>query len=453
MTKVAQQELSISAAGRRRCACLASAALALALGGCDTWFGEFEGAQLEGDRQAALGEQVSVSVDPEVASIPVTLPLEMSESWPQAGGNAAHAPYRMAGSATLSLLWSSDIGSGADSENRLLAQPVVGGGRIYAMDSDGEVAAFDANTGNEVWRQEVLPEEEDEGDLGGGLGFWQDTLYVTTGAAQALALDPSTGAVIWETRLPGPSRAAPTIADRRVFAVTADNRTIVMDSQTGERLWSHVGASEGAGLLGAANPAVIGQVAIAPYTSGELYALRVENGRDLWSDTLASVRLSDTISAIAQIRARPVADGDRIYAISFNGRLAAIDLRTGGRLWEQNIGGISTPWATSDSLYVVDNDQRLFCLTRADGRARWVTQLPAYEDPEDHDDPIRWVGPVLVGERLVLASSDGRAVAVSPYDGTVAVQVELSGPVTLEPIAAGGIIYLLTDDANLLALR
>ena len=95
----------------------------------------------------------------------------------------------------------------------------------------------------------------------------------------------------------------------------------------------------------------------------------------------------------------------------------------------------------------------MVCLARKSGRIRWVRQLPIYEDEEKNVDPIHWSGPVLVSNRLILVSSMGNAVAISPYSGRILGRIELPGGTLIPPVIADGSIYVLMDDGTLIALR
>ncbi len=97
--------------------------------------------------------------------------------------------------------------------------------------------------------------------------------------------------------------------------------------------------------------------------------------------------------------------------------MAAINLNSGERSWSRDIGGIQTPWVAGDFIYVVSTDQKLICLTRKEGRVKWVHQLTRWENADDQSDPIVWAGPVLVSDRLIMVSSQGFAVSISPYTG------------------------------------
>jgi len=131
----------------------------------------------------------------------------------------------------------------------------------------------------------------------------------------------------------------------------------------------------------------------------------------------------------------------------------AIDLRTGDRVWEQDIGGVHMPWVAGDYIYVLSDDGDLICLTREDGRVRWVRALPRYGDEEDKSDPESWSGPVLASDRLIVVSSSGEAFSVSPYTGAPLGKTDFPDGVYINPVVAGKTLYVVTDNADLIALR
>jgi outer membrane protein assembly factor BamB len=133
--------------------------------------------------------------------------------------------------------------------------------------------------------------------------------------------------------------------------------------------------------------------------------------------------------------------------------LVSIDLRTGDRVWEQDIGGVHMPWVAGDYVYVVSDEGDLICLTRDDGRIRWVRALPRYQDEDAKKDPVQWSGPVLASDRLIVVASDGEAFSVSPYTGAVLGHVDFPDGIFINPVVADKTLYLVTDDAELIALR
>ena len=190
-----------------------------------------------------------------------------------------------------------------------------------------------------------------------------------------------------------------------------------------------------------------------PYSSGELFAMRAENGRVAWSDLLTFQGRLASNTILNDIDASPVVNGNVVYSISHSGRLVAIDIRSGVRIWEQEIGGTSTPWLVGDYLYIMTTTNSLVCIQTIDGRIRWVQSVPVYLDPEDQEELIIWTRPILLGDRLIIASNHGEVRAVSPYTGRMLGIINLRNGVRVSPIVANGTLYILTTDAKVLALR
>jgi outer membrane protein assembly factor BamB len=430
----------------------ASLLLSLGLSGCDLF--DEKKRPLSGERIPVLGLGGRFEPDPDLAAAPVNLPPPtVNPDWPEPGGIPSHAIGHPALPEKLTRAWSTGIGDGSGRYAKVLSQPVVAQGRVYAMDGGVQVSALDAATGGRVWRVDLKPEELRGNAFGGGPAFWNNRLYVSTGYAQILALDPSDGKVLWRSSVSSPLHSPPTVADGRVFAVTVENELNALDANDGRKLWAHNGIPETAGLLGGASPTVEGEVVLAAYSSGELFALRVENGRAVWSDNLASTRGSNAVAGLADIRGRPVIDRGRVFAVSHSGRMTAIDLRRGDRVWEREVASSHSPWVAGDYVFVLANDNEILCLTRDAGKVRWVRQLRRFEDEKAKSDPIRWAGPVLAGNRLIALSSLGEAISVSPYTGEVVGSQGLSAGGYLGPVVADNALYLLTDDANLSAYR
>ena len=442
-------------ARRPRAALVACCALAFA--GCETpdWLGASEEPPLEGERLSPiLSLQQTLEPDPRIADLQVRLPRPYTnDAWPQAGGYPNHAMHHLALGDALQEAWRASIGAGSASNRRLLTPPVMAEDKVFALDAEGNAAAFEATSGRPLWRVDLTPENEEEGTLGGGLAYYVGRVYVTTGYGEVVALDAANGAVAWRVNIGIPLRAPPAVADGRVFAISFDNQLHVLATDDGRLLWSHVGIEEIASLLGAAGPAVDGDTVVVPYSSGELFALRVENGRIAWADSLAPFRAVTPLAALSDINGHPVIDRGWVFAIGHGGRMSAIDLVSGNRLWEQPVGGVQTPWVAGDFLYVLTSDAEIVCLSRPDGRIRWVTSLPRFEDAVARTGVIEWVGPVLASDRLVVASSSGEALAISPYNGRILGRIGLPGGAVTAPVVAKGTLYILTDEGELLALR
>ncbi|KAF0218978.1 MAG: WD-40 repeat-containing [Rhodospirillaceae bacterium] len=426
----------------------------LGLSACSSWIGEKEAPPLPGKRISVLsgerGLAPELSGDQALIKLP---PPEPNDDWPQAGGYSNHAMHHMEINDQLRRVWRSSIGDGSTKRAKLLAQPIVAEGRIFTLDSSAEIRAFDAVTGAKVWAFDITPKDEDDTFSGGGIAYEDGQLFISTGFAQVVSLDAGNGQVLWRQTLSGPMRGPPTVRAGRVFVITVDNQTHALAAEDGGVLWSHQGISEAASLLGGTSPAVDGNVVVVPYSSGELFALRVDNGSVLWQEQLATVRRTEGASALTDIRARPIIDRGRVYAIGHADLLVAVDLRTGRRLWDREIGGIQSPWVGGDYLFLVNNSNEAVALDAKTGKVIWVTQLQMWEDEEDRTGRIIWAGPILASDRLILASSHEKLLALSPYTGAVLGIEDSPDGVSIPPSVAQGTVYFLTDDADLVAYR
>jgi len=439
----------MSANGSRR-ALLAALAVAALLAACG---GEDE-TPLPGERISVLTLERELKPDPSAGSIEVRLPApQPNREWPQSGGYANHAMYHLALASTVSIAWRVSAGAAADDDAPLLNPPVTGEGRVYTVDAEGMVSAFDVAAGARLWEVELTPEEEEDSAFAGGLAYAGGLLVATTGTGEVVALEAANGRPIWSHRVGVPMRAAPTIAGGRVFVITYDNQIVALAAADGTELWTYQAIAESTGLVGNASAAVEGGTVVAPFSSGELVAIAVESGQAVWQDSLAGLGRVGGFRTLADIKGDPVIDRGIVLAGGHAGVLVAIDLRTGERVWAQNLSSLETPWVAGDFVYVLTTEGDLVCLTRAEGRVLWVQALPRWEDPEDTEEPINWAGPVLAGDRLIVTGTDGRVLSLSPYTGEVLGQIELPGPVRLAPIVAQGTVYILTDEAELLALR
>ena len=379
-------------------------------------------------------------------------PPDNLPQWPQPGGNPAHVGGNIA-LAGFTPAWRADIGEGGGYRRKITATPIIIPGRVVTMDSDGVVDCFDLGTGRRYWRTETQAEDDRSTNVGGGVSFADGVVYATTGRAELMAIDAAGGKINWRKPLHSPARSAATIADGRLYVLTLDDKVQAFSASAGDRLWVYEGTAATTTLFGQASPAVADGIALCAFGSGEIAALRADSGALVWTDSLASSRARSNLVDLSGIRALPVLDNGRVYAIGGGGLLVQLDLRSGRRLWEREVGGVQTPWLAGDWLFVQTLDQTLAAINRSDGRVRWLLDLPHYDDPEKRRDPLFWTGPVLAGGKLILAGSNSTAVSVNPITGKQIGRIDMPDAAAVPPVAAAGTLILTTDDGSIQAFR
>ena len=433
-------------------ALLATAAL---LSGCGVLSKKPKSTPTVGNRVSVLVSEIDIAVDPETAAAPMELPAATANAdWAQSGGNAAKLVEHVALPTSVGLAWSASIGEGSSKSRRLGGGPVVAGGKVYTIDTIGSVRAFDATSGAPLWAKRFGDAKGNENILyGGGVAVDGGRVYATNGYGFVAALDANNGAVVWTVRPGGPLRGAPTVADGSVYVISQDNQIFSLKAADGSTAWSNAAALEVAGVFGNGSPAVDRGTVVAGFSSGELNAYRYENGRMVWQDALSRTSISTGAGSLSDIDADPVIAGGMVYALGQGGRMVELDLTSGQRVWELNMAGIATPWVAGDWLFAVNDKAQLIAVHRMTGKIRWINQLPRWEKQKKKSGPISYHGPVLAGDRLIVAGSNGVLVNVDPTDGRLQSQTNAGGGVRFQPVVAGGTLYLLTDEGRLLAYR
>ncbi|MAM40862.1 MAG: pyrrolo-quinoline quinone [Erythrobacter sp.] len=408
-----------------------------------------------GERQPILSRiESGAKVDPALAGTAVVLPAaQTNASWGQAGGTASKSYGQLALSATPTQAFTAQI-AGASNKRRLGAPPVVGGGKLFAVGTDGQVTAFDAQSGSRIWTYQAdLTDDMRPSAFGGGVSFDNDKIYGTDGAGNVFALDASNGAQLWKVKPGGPLRGSPTVAFGNIFVMSQDNQLFALNAADGKLAWQESGSTTMAGVFGVAAPAAGNGTVVSGYTSGELVAYRYENGRSLWADALARTSISTQVGALSDIDADPIIDNGQVFALGQGGRMAAYELVTGQRLWELNVAGISTPAIAGDWIFALTDDARMMAIARSTGKVRWLTQLARFENEKKKKNPIFWQGPVLAGGNLWAVNSDGEIWTVSTGEGSASLYRELGESISLPPVVANGTLYVLDDSGRITAFR
>jgi len=378
------------------------------------------------------------------ADKPIVIPPAVAnEDWAQPGGAPSNAPGHLALGAQLRQAWSADAGTGSGSMGRVSAAPIVYGGRVFTIDAASRVSAFSSG-GTAAWRTPLSPaHEQDREGYGGGLAADGGRVYAATGFGIVTALDPQSGKKLWEKSLGVPLRASPTAAGERVYVLATDGRFFCLSGADGSELWTYRGVPDATRIISNPSPAVDGDVVVVPYTNGDLVGLRASDGQPVWQDSLARLRVRSSLAAMSDA-SRPALSGGVVFAIGHSGRMVATRQSDGERVWSLEIPGIEGPVVAGDTVFVVDTGGQMMAINKSDGRMSWTVRLPG---------PTTWAGPVLAGGNLWAVSSKGNLVGVDAATGRVVQQLNVGQSVSVAPVVAQGRLYLMTDQARLVAFN
>ena len=406
-------------------------------------------AVLSPDGPAAEGGITTANV---ALSLP---PVRGNSDWPQRAGNALHASGNEAIGAGTARVFAVDIGAASDRRHRITADPIVAAGLVFTMDSRATVTGTTTG-GGRVWSTDLRPATETgESASGGGLAFEGNRVFATTGYGELVALDARTGGIAWRQKVDAPIGGAPTVANGVVYVVGRDAGGWAVRANDGKVLWRIFGNDAMAGVMGVTAPAVSGSTVIFPMATGQVMAVDAANGTQIWSGDVAGARVGRSIALFRDMTGDPVIVGDTVYAGTSSGRTAAFDLATGAMKWSAREGASSPVLAVGNSVFLVNDQAQLIRLDAATGTRVWAQKLPYFTAQKVRKQSKVWnhYGPVLAGNRLYIASSDGYLRVFDPNSGTLIGTAEIPGGAATAPAIAGQTLYVVSHDGQLMAFR
>ncbi|MEQ8294339.1 MAG: PQQ-binding-like beta-propeller repeat protein [Roseovarius sp.] len=390
------------------------------------------------------------------AAPPLSLPATRANTdWTQSIASPATRTAHPALGPTPRLAWSVDIGAGDGKRNRINADPVVAGGRIFTLDSEARVSAV-STSGQLLWTRDLTPPNDSGSDAsGGGLAYGAGKVFVSSGFGLMTALDAATGAEVWQQDLRTTGTGSPTVYDGLVYLVSGDEIGWALDANNGRIKWQLSGTADRNNVLGAPAPAISSKYAVFAFGSGQVQGAFRKGGLRRWDAQVAGRRLGFGTGSVTDITTDPVIEGNTVYVGSHAGRTVALDIGNGERLWTAPDGPLNPVWPAGDSIFMVSDRNELLRLSARDGSRLWARKLPFFTNakPRRQNEIYAHHGPIIAGGRLIIASNDGLMRFFNPQNGQSLGSVELPGGATTEPVVAGRTLYVVSTQGQLLAFR
>ena len=261
--------------------------------------------------------------------------------------------------------WSKRIGKGAE-ELYLKLTPAVIGKFLYVADRYGNLAATSLEDGQEVWEIHDKNVHYTSGP-GGGDGM----VLVGTGDARVIARDALTGKLRWVAKVSSEVLSAPQSQDGVTVVRTGDGKLYGLNSETGVEVWNYDRTVPSLTLRGNAPPVIDGDVVLAGFDNGRLVALELKTGKPMWDNPLAIPRGRSDLERMVDVDAEPVVVGATVFVASFHGGVSAMSLLDGRIEWTREISSYAGVRAGSGKVFVTDEDGSVWALSQQDGASVW----------------------------------------------------------------------------------
>ena len=332
--------------------------------------------------------------------------------------------------------WSSKIGDG-QGDGFYKITPTLVDGVLYVASSDGEVAAISAAGGDRLWRVEL------ERPLSGGVGYHDRSLYLGGADGSVLQLSADDGVVEWEAAVSGEVLAAPAVSDDWVIVQTYDGKLLGFQSGADEPTWTFTSDVPVLTLRGTSTPILVGGNAIAGFGDGKVIAVDVNSGNVSWESRIGVPQGSSEIDRIVDIDGAMTQQGIELFVASYQGRVAALDNRTGRKLWQQNVSSVTGTHVGFGNVYVADVDGTLSAFLRTGQGVRWQNIELGYRQLSR---------PTPVSSYVATVDFDGYLHLLSQVDGQIVGRTKIGGDAArADMIADSGRLIIFADNGQLLS--
>lgn len=332
--------------------------------------------------------------------------------------------------------WSSKIGDG-QGDGFYKITPTLVDGVLYVASSDGEVAAISAADGDRLWRVEL------ERPLSGGVGYHDRSLYLGGADGSVLQLSADDGVVEWEAAVSGEVLAAPAVSDDWVIVQTYDGKLLGFQPGADEPAWTFTSDVPVLTLRGTSTPILVGGNAIAGFGDGKVIAVDVNSGNVSWESRIGVPQGSSEIDRIVDIDGAMTQQGIELFVASYQGRVAALDNRTGRKLWQQNVSSVTGTHVGFGNVYVADVDGTLSAFLRTGQGVRWQNIELGYRQLSR---------PTPVSSYVATVDFDGYLHLLSQVDGQIVGRTKIGGDAArADMIADSGRLIIFADNGQLLA--
>jgi len=333
-------------------------------------------------------------------------------------------------------MWSHGVGDG-QGVGFYSIQPVLEGDVIYVAAADGDLEAFDKISGKSLWDVEL------EVPISGGVGVYEDALLLGSSDGFVLKVDANSGEVLWTSPLSGEVMSVPQSNGQLVLVHTLDGKLQGLDFDNGELVWTYDSNVPVLTLRGSCTPLLNGDDAYIGFANGRVLAFDIATGGIVWEVRVAIPQGRSEIERVVDIDGSMTLVGNELYAASYQGRLVAIDVSEGRKLWQHNVSSFSGVSQGFGNVYVADADGTVYAYQRSGQGERWQQPALAYRGLSR---------PTPVSSYVAVGDAEGYVHFLSQVDGEFAGRVKADGDgVRADMLAEDNRLYVYGNSGDLIA--
>ena len=198
-------------------------------------------------------------------------------------------------------------------------------------------------------------------------------------------------------------------------------------------------------LRGTSSPALAEGAAIAGFDNGQVVAIALGNGQPLWETRVAVPRGRSELERMVDIDADPIIVDNAVYAVTYQGQIAALELFSGQVIWRRDMSSHAGLGVGPDNVYVTDDTSHVWALDRANSASLWrQSKLEAR----------RVSPPAVFGDFVVVGDLEGYVHWLRKDDGQFVARVRVdSSGIVAAPVATPFAVYVYGSGGELAALQ
>lgn len=336
-------------------------------------------------------------------------------------------------------VWSKNVGVGVD-EVMVDLKPAIVGYEIYTVDREGQVTSLNQDTGSVNWQVEL------DTTITGGVGAAEGIVVVGNNSGELIVLNTENGAIKWQKKLSSVMLSVPLILDDILVVRTGDGKVYGMNVEDGNQLWVYDRGVPVLTLRGNSSPVIGGrELVFTGFDSGKVAAVGIKHGRLLWEANAALPRGRSDLERLVDIDGSMILIGRVLYAVTYQGRIVAIDALEGDILWAKEMSSYAGISADERQIYVTDSDSNLWAVDRISGDMLWKQDKLAYR---------KLTAPVSIGDYVLVGDFEGFVHVISRLDGELVGREKMDGDgYHVQPLVDGETVYIYGNGGKMAALR